>query len=737
MKPKLLVVELWGVGDLAIATPFLRAACEKYDVTVLAKPYAHDLQKRFWPGVRVISFVAPWTAFKHKYRLFAWPWLEILRLGRTLVRERFDVGLSARWDPRDHLLLVLARVRRRIGFSRAWSRIFLNQPAERPAPKAHRYEYWHALANALDLEVPQRQNIPMPPARQGYLLVHTGAAQPVRVWPLERFRNLTLRLRERGFAVQVACDVNQREWWLAVGETNIATPETVTELLNLTDAAGAFIGNDSGPGHLAAFNGVPTFTVFGPQLPEWFAPLHPASEWCEGRPCVHKPCSDYCQFPVPHCLWDLSEQSVRPRIDEFVARHRGSLQRESAPIEHIRWVEPETPQPVPAGEPLRVLHVHNSADIYGASRSLVRLIKTIDRRRFKPLVVVPEEGLLKAMIEAQGVEVLVHPRLSIVTRQVFGSWRIVPFLLNYPLSVLYLWRLIRRRGIDLVHTNTGVVLSPALAARLAGVPHMWHVRDWFQEFRNVWPAFSWYVRTLSQKVIAVSHAVAGQFEPRDNVVVIHNGFSLEEFQVPRERLRGEFRARYGLDGEFVVGCVGRIKLVRKGQEVLVRATALLKKRGLDIKALIVGAPFPGNESHLTQLQELVGELGIADRVVFTGELADARAAYAAMDVYAMTSAQPEPFGGVVMEAMSMGLPVIATNIGGSLDQVVGGVTGEFVPPDDATSLADGIERMMRKPELRQQMGSAARERIASQFSLPEMVHKIEHLFEESAAVRKN
>ncbi len=128
--------------------------------------------------------------------------------------------------------------------------------------------------------------------------------------------------------------------------------------------------------------------------------------------------------------------------------------------------------------------------------------------------------------------------------------------------------------------------------------------------------------------------------------------------------------------------MGRIKWVRKGQEFLVRATGLLKQQGHPITALIVGAPFPGNESHLIRLRELVEQLGVQDRIIFTGELADPRPAYAGMDVLALTSAQPEPFGNVVIEAMGMGLPVIATNIGGSVDQVLDGVTGFLVPPAD-------------------------------------------------------
>ena len=194
-------------------------------------------------------------------------------------------------------------------------------------------------------------------------------------------------------------------------------------------------------------------------------------------------------------------------------------------------------------------------------------------------------------------------------------------------------------------------------------------------------------------------------------------------------MRAEFRAHYGLDADFVVGCVGRIKWVRKGQEFLVEATALLKKRGITIKALIVGATFPGNEDHLDRLRALIAQRSIADRVVLTGELTDPRAAYSAMDALALTSAQPEPFGNVVMEAMGMGLPVIATAIGGSIDQVVDGITGYLVPAANPEALADAIERLVRSRGLRTKMGAAGFSRVREQFSLEQMSRKLEDLFE--------
>jgi len=322
VKPKLLIVELWGLGDLVIATPFIRAVAERYDVTLLAKPFALDLQPRLWPEVKVVTFTAPWTAFKNKYHLWRWPLLEMVRLRRRLAADHFETGISARWDPRDHLLLKLFGAKNRLGFRRMGSQCFLTQPVARAEPEEHRYESWRVIGRALNVLLPSREKVLQPASRGGRkVLIHSGAGQPVRVWPLERYRRLATRLRGKAFSVQVACDSDQRDWWLKAGEAGVATPATVTELIALMDDAGAFIGNDSGPGHLAAFCGVPTFTLFGPQLPEWFAPLHPAAEWIEGKSCPYKPCSDYCRYATPHCLWNITEEEAWVSVEKFAAAH--------------------------------------------------------------------------------------------------------------------------------------------------------------------------------------------------------------------------------------------------------------------------------------------------------------------------------------------------------------------------------------------------------------------------------
>ena len=232
------------------------------------------------------------------------------------------MGVSSRWDPRDHLLLALVGAENRLGYPRLGSQVFLNQRLRRPGPLSHRYEFWRVLGDCLGLILPPLGVIPITHARVNRtVLVHTGAGQSVRVWPLTRFQKIIQRLRAEQFTVLLACDPDQYDAWMQVGETAVVAPGSVNGLLALIEQAGMFIGNDSGPGHLAAFCGLPTFSIFGPQLPEWFAPLHPEGESVEGKPCPYKPCSDYCRFAEPVCLTRLTEEEVWERLKQFLAHH--------------------------------------------------------------------------------------------------------------------------------------------------------------------------------------------------------------------------------------------------------------------------------------------------------------------------------------------------------------------------------------------------------------------------------
>jgi glycosyltransferase involved in cell wall biosynthesis len=375
---------------------------------------------------------------------------------------------------------------------------------------------------------------------------------------------------------------------------------------------------------------------------------------------------------------------------------------------------------------MKILLVHNSGDIYGASRSLLRLAQRLDHSRFTPLVLLPERGPLQNLLADSGIEVLIFPRLRVITRPILRSPSLLPWLLGFTPSAQALARIARERNIDLIHTNTGVICNSALAARFAGIPHIWHIRDWFQEFGPLWKPYSRYILALSKKVLCVSRAIAGQFPPSPKIEVLNNGIDLSEFPPITTDERHASRHAHGFTSDdLVVGTVGRIKFHRKGQETLLQTAAQLQAEGKKIKVLLTGGPAPGAEDHFHRMHRLAADLGIAENVVFTGELANTRPSYAAMDIFVLPSAQPEPFGGVVMEAMSLGLPVIGTNIGGTPDQIAEGETGFLIPPSDPKALAQALARLIENPRLRESMGRASRTRIETRFPISETIRNIE------------
>ena len=297
-RPRLLVVELWGVGDVALAVPFLQEASRHARVTLLAQPHAEPIVRRFCPEIELIPFTAPWTAFRGKYRLQCWPWLDFSALIGGLRRRRFAAAVSARPDPREHALLAAAGTGVRAGFPRAGSSAFLNLRLSPPA-SPHRAAAWTALAEQFGWSVASAASAPRPGKK---IVIHTGAAQPTRTWPRERFEAIASRLQTQGWQVTMLDEQAGK----------------LDALLDALAPADRFIGNDSGPGHLAALLGVPTFSIFGAQLPARFSPVHPQAAWIDGAPCAFKPCNDHCHFAEPFCIRSLGVDEVWDRLARWL-----------------------------------------------------------------------------------------------------------------------------------------------------------------------------------------------------------------------------------------------------------------------------------------------------------------------------------------------------------------------------------------------------------------------------------
>jgi glycosyltransferase involved in cell wall biosynthesis len=351
------------------------------------------------------------------------------------------------------------------------------------------------------------------------------------------------------------------------------------------------------------------------------------------------------------------------------------------------------------------------------------------------MVLLPYDGPLKKELMFVGVDVRVEPALAMLTRQKFKYLRgAMTLLARLPRSVHRLRGVIREFRPDLIHTNTAIILSSGIAARLENIPHFWHVRESFAEFGPLWFFYQWYMYFFASRVICVSAAVQRQFVSyirHRKTLVLHNGIPRSEFGTVSEGRVQEFRQRYALEGFLLVGVVGRLKMVRKGQDTFLKAAAKLVPDYPLVRFIIIGSNFPGNEDHSVALTNLGRTLGIEDRLVYTGDVPDIQAAYAALDISVLPSGQPEPFGGVVLESMASAKPVIGTMIGGTCEQIDNEETGLLIPPRDPEALASAIRRLLDDHSLRLKFGEAGRRRFEQKFEFDLFYKQMNQIYSEA------
>jgi len=307
-------------------------------------------------------------------------------------------------------------------------------------------------------------------------------------------------------------------------------------------------------------------------------------------------------------------------------------------------------------------------------------------------------------------------------------------LLSFPVSgTLGGIHLMRKKKYDIINTQFAVPTGPAgvVLSRLFGVPNILTVQgsDIYNPVRKSSPhryaILRWAVRTVLRnvtKVVASSTDMKYRTEhfyaPEKDITIIPLGLTEPDFSpVNRETLSMHNDRFYAIS-------TGRMAKI-KGYDFLIKATALLKEKGLDIELILVG---DGQER--AGLEKLSIELGVSDRVKFTGWLSGEKKFrhLSAADLYVLSSIY-EAFGLVIPEAMFCGLPVIATNKGGQPDIVKDSRNGILVRPADAEALADSIETLVKDTDRRRTIGAYNRE-YAKRYSISAIAERYLELFHE-------
>jgi len=359
--------------------------------------------------------------------------------------------------------------------------------------------------------------------------------------------------------------------------------------------------------------------------------------------------------------------------------------------------------------PTPILVVSNHGAVVGGGElSMLELLRGLDRRRWAPALVVPDDGAVATHGRDLGLPIHVVP-LPTLRRPGYAM----------ASSVRMLRRLARRTGAALIHANgSRAMMYGGLAGRTTGRPAVWHVRI-AQSDGVVDRA----LYALATGVIATSDAVARRFcRAAAKVRLVPNGIDLTRF-TPRAP-SAALRAALGVPPSSpLVLSIGRF-VPEKGHRHLLEAAARVERTKPDAHWVLVGA----GELE-ARLRRQARGLGLESRVHFAGWREDVPDVLAVSDVFVLPS-ESEGFGRVVVEAMAMAHPVVATAVGGVPEVIRDGETGILVPPSDPAALADAVRSLLDDPARASRLGAAGRERAESRFSLTAHIDGIERVYTE-------
>lgn len=343
-----------------------------------------------------------------------------------------------------------------------------------------------------------------------------------------------------------------------------------------------------------------------------------------------------------------------------------------------------------------VLLVSPSAKAGGAERAFLGLVRHLPEHGLEPHIVLLEDGTLVEWLTEAGFPPVIVPTSR--TRYLHRATR----------TVLRLRSILREREARVVVSNMakGHVYGGAAAAA-AGVPAVWWQheaakRTRFETAARYVPAAA--VMCVSSRVATAQRGLT----PRNVIITVNPGLPIREIEA-HAGSGAELRRRLGWNDSPVIGIVGRLQ-PWKGHEVFLAAAAEILRVRPDARFAVVGGAILGWEGdYPDRIERLAHELGIADRVHFAGHQPDPWRWTDAFDV-AVHASHDEPFGLVLVEAMAIGTPLVATAGPGPLEIVDDGVSGLLVEPGDAHALARAVLRVLDDPDLRARIVAGGRVR---------------------------
>lgn len=379
---------------------------------------------------------------------------------------------------------------------------------------------------------------------------------------------------------------------------------------------------------------------------------------------------------------------------------------------------------------MRIAYYNHTSAMSGAEISLLLTAKHLTIAQ--PILFAPEGQLLEKA-RSQGIEVAALP--SFRARMTRNPFRLAIYMLGMLWAGWKLALLLRKHEVDLIHANSiRAGIMAGLFRWVHRLPVVWHVRDMPPQ-GGIGKLIKKFAGRTAQAVIGISDPVIqGMADPSllTKCHLVHNGVELRSLDAAsRERIRKQVRADLEtLQEAEVLVVIGQIAPWKRQADAVEAFARLAQERPNAVLWIVGEAKFrQENERYLQQLQERVRELRLEQQVIFTGFREDVLEICCGADLLLLCSDQ-EPFGRVLIEAMSQGTPVIGTRAGGVPEIIEHGHSGLLYEVGDVEELTACIRQALDEEQLWSRLSRHGQERAERMFSIMQTSHKVELIYQQ-------
>lgn len=385
--------------------------------------------------------------------------------------------------------------------------------------------------------------------------------------------------------------------------------------------------------------------------------------------------------------------------------------------------------------PQRILYIEANEDgtVGGSHRVLFDLVCNLDRTQYEPIVLFYQDNAYASRLRAHGVDVMLLEEERARERMIRRSGSRAAKLREYVATIARRFRFLRQHRIDLIHINNSPLMGNddwLPAARILGIPCVANVagdargpgKGWLH--KRLFRAFDHYL-SVSE---FITQAMLRAGIKSDRMDLIYPGVDLESFRARVKRSREEVRRELGIPGAATMALmVGNVRQW-KGQHVVLAALEQMPASARNgFYVAFAGALTVNDRSYMDELEATVQRAGLGDHVAFLGSRDDVPDLLNAADIGLHASVRPEPFGLVVVEAMSLGKAVVAANSGGP-SEVIDRSSGITFDPTAPAQLAEVLTNLVRDHIRRGELGKGALQR-AEQFTARRYAAGVRRVYE--------